>query len=374
MVQPRHAARRVGGHHVRDAHERIVSIAGRNGVRLFQRRRQRVHDQRVQRRVAHVPLGERRGDEQRLARARRVLHVVIVKALAVAGVIRRARPVFGGLDHIAAVARRIVTRHDRAAEQQHVVHRRVHRLDDVAVGAVVALVHLVGRRVADVVCAAAPEARQDIVLCGDRLRLQRLDRERVAHLVGDHAVEVVRKRHAVDDHELAVLRRDRQVPEIGAVVAAGPQRERAARAPERLALHGHARAGIQRAERRVRDRHPGAGRAERQFAARKRIARLRQAVRAGHRDGEFGCALRGQQHPHHGRVCARRRGQRQGDQRQQHRDPQRQSFLYRLCKRALHGKRSFLFGMKRTAAGAPRRGGRAAGRRWDGHGRPSLRL
>ena len=148
---------------------------------------------------------------------------------------------------LAAVAGAVIAGGDGGTGVERHIARLVHGLDDAAGGAVVAAEHLIGGGIHDMIGArgARGHAAQRVVARGHRLRLERLQRPGVGHLVAHHAVEIVFDVDAQYRHDAAAGHGEHQV----AAVEAGIGGRSKADAP-RAALPARQRAGS--AQRRAR--------------------------------------------------------------------------------------------------------------------------
>ena len=161
--------------------------------------------------------GEGVGDRAR----RRIAHVVGIVLHDVAPLRARGGPGVAGQLHLAAVGGAEVGVDVLGAVLQKDARGLVHGADDVGVGGIIALIDLVAGGIADlVVRLVGQHAVVDVGAGDDGLRLERLQREGVAQLAREHAVEVVLDVDVVDQAQAAVVDLKEHVAAVGPVAVA----------------------------------------------------------------------------------------------------------------------------------------------------------
>ncbi|MPM75376.1 hypothetical protein SDC9_122368 [bioreactor metagenome] len=183
------------------------------------------------------------------------------------------------------------------------------------IAGVIALINLIIGGIENIIRSALSDLEQTISLCREGLRLERLQREGVAHLITDYAVEIMRQRHAVDGDHRSVARGEGEIAEVVARTGRGLDREIARVARKVDALYGCAAAGVKLPLAGVLDRDGTSAGGDGQCSARKGSLRLGESVGSLNRDGQRLRRLRGKQNAdkrHAGiRGCGRNRSDQQ---------------------------------------------------------------
>ena len=194
-----------------DGRDLLDGNGTRRDVCLGDRRRDAGDQPAAQRGIQRIAGGgiTRNGGAARARRRRfQIVRVILYHAVG-----KRAAPHVFGAVRLTAVAGGIVAFGEAAAGIQQAAGGLVYRLDHLAVRRIVALVHLRIGVIGHIIGVVFARVRHDdrVISRGHGLRLQRLQRPAVAHLVGDHAVKVILNVHVQHGNDRAAAGVEHQI-------------------------------------------------------------------------------------------------------------------------------------------------------------------